>query len=66
MCRVSGTPFIKVSSWEGDSKTLRTVARDTTGKKADFVSLRRINVDDCLIQTNSHGAVSMERVFVRK
>ena len=45
---------------------LRTVARDTTGKKADFVSLRRLNVDDCLIQTNSHGAVSMERVFVRK
>ena len=62
--RVTGDPFTKRSWWE--AQTLKTVARDNKGKKDDFITLRRINDADQLIQTNIHGKVQFERVFVRK
>ena len=61
---VSGSKFMKRTYCEGN--VLHTVARDVAGKKADFVTLRRVDEQGRLIQTNSHGPVTFERIFVRK
>ena len=61
---ISGDPFVKRSQWEGAN--LRTVAKDVKGKKADFVTVRRIDEHGHLIQTNWHGSAQFERVFARK
>ena len=61
---VSGDPFVKRSYWEGD--TLFTVARDPTGKKANFVTRRRIDENGHLEQTNEHGGVTMVRILQKK
>ena len=60
----SGNVFLKASHWEGN--TLTTVARDTAGKKADNVTMRRIDDAGRLIQTTTQGGVSFERVYERK
>ena len=61
---VSGNPFVKRSYWDDD--TLFTVARDPNGKKADFVTRRRIDANGRLEQTNEHDGVTMVRILQKK
>ena len=61
---MTGGLYTKRSWFEGG--TLHTVARDTEGKRSDFVTTRTINSEGSLIQTNEHGGHSFERVFERK
>ena len=59
-----GRQFVRVASWDGD--VLQCVARDPTGKIADFVTRRRVRADGLLEQVTVHADVQFERLFVRK
>ena len=60
---LNGNVFVKRSFWEDG--TLVTTARDPSGKKADFVTKRFVNVKEQLVQVNEYGTVSMQRILVR-
>ena len=45
---------------------MHTVAKDVTGKRDDFVTLRHIDAQGHLIQTAINGPAQFERVFTRK
>lgn len=60
----SGKVFLKTSSWQGS--TLLTVARDPTGKSADYITRRHLDEAGHLVQVNEHNKVSFQRLFERK